>query len=163
MIQKLHTPRGDVDIVDLTGQPENGDASKDGRIVGCDRARRRQTSFYKMRGNADLVGARKQIFSNGSAQSAAIPAAIKPCSSRCRRQRTSRRSNGKSRRLVACARIRHALREFHSADDNGGKIDISIVTFPGDGGNDLDNVNRWRQQIGLPPADESALSAVVVR
>ena len=46
---------------------------------------------------------------------------------------------------------------FTSADDTGGKIDISIVTFPGDGGNDLDNVNRWRQQIGLTPADESAL------
>src|SRR5437764_11427876 len=30
----LPTARGDVAIVDLTGQPENGDAGKDGRIIG---------------------------------------------------------------------------------------------------------------------------------
>ena len=29
------------------------------------------------------------------------------------------------------------------------KVDISVVTFPGDGGSDADNINRWRQQIGL--------------
>ena len=28
-----------------------------------------------------------------------------------------------------------------------------MVTFPGDGGSDADNVNRWRQQIGLPAVD----------
>lgn len=37
-----------------------------------------------------------------------------------------------------------------NAGANNDKVDISIVTFPGEGGNDSDNVNRWRQQIGLP-------------
>jgi hypothetical protein len=40
---------------------------------------------------------------------------------------------------------------FTAGGGNGQTADISIVTFPGDGGNDADNVNRWRQQIGLPP------------
>jgi hypothetical protein len=40
-----------------------------------------------------------------------------------------------------------------AAESNGEKADISIVTFPGDGGSDADNVNRWRQQIGLGPVD----------
>ena len=44
-----------------------------------------------------------------------------------------------------------------SRRQTASKIDISIVTFAGDGGSDADNVNRWRQQIGLPPADASAL------
>lgn len=38
-----------------------------------------------------------------------------------------------------------------AAEKNGEKVDISVVTFPGDGGSDADNVNRWRQQIGLGP------------
>ena len=38
-----------------------------------------------------------------------------------------------------------------AAEKNGEKADISVVTFPGDGGSDADNVNRWRQQIGLGP------------
>ena len=33
---------------------------------------------------------------------------------------------------------------FAATEENGEKVDISIVTFPGDGGSDLDNVNRWR-------------------
>ena len=36
-----------------------------------------------------------------------------------------------------------------AAEKNGEKADISVVTFPGDGGSDADNVNRWRQQFGL--------------
>ena len=38
----------------------------------------------------------------------------------------------------------------------GDKIDISVVTFPGEGGDDLGNINRWRQQIGLGPVDANA-------
>ena len=38
-----------------------------------------------------------------------------------------------------------------AAGPNENKVDISIVTFSGEGGGDADNVNRWRQQIGLPP------------
>ena len=39
------------------------------------------------------------------------------------------------------------------------KIDISVVMFPGDGGSDADNINRWRQQLGLPPTETSAAIA----
>ena len=62
LIQKLHTPSGDVDIIDISGQPENGDPSKDGRIVAAIAPDEGKTSFYKMRGNADLVGIEKPNF-----------------------------------------------------------------------------------------------------
>ena len=61
-IQKLHTARGDVDVVDLAGKPENGDASKDGRIVGAIASDSDKVSFFKMRGNPELVGAEKVNF-----------------------------------------------------------------------------------------------------
>jgi hypothetical protein len=40
-----------------------------------------------------------------------------------------------------------------------GKIDVSVVVLPGPAGGELANVNRWRNQIGLPPIDEAALGA----
>ena len=39
-----------------------------------------------------------------------------------------------------------------------GKIDGSVVVLPGPAGGELANVNRWRNQIGLPPLDAGALS-----
>ena len=48
---------------------------------------------------------------------------------------------------------------FSASADEGGKIDISIVTFPGDGGSDADNVNRWRGQMGLAPVDASTVTS----
>jgi hypothetical protein len=35
-----------------------------------------------------------------------------------------------------------------------GKLDVSVVTLPGLAGGELDNVNRWRSQIGLAPIDD---------
>jgi hypothetical protein len=39
-----------------------------------------------------------------------------------------------------------------------GKIEVSVTVFPGPAGGELANVNRWRNQIGLPPIDEAALA-----
>src|SRR3954464_15892547 len=62
MVQPLATGRGDIAVVDLSGQPENGDAAKDGRIIGAIAADVNGTAFYKMRGNAAVVGAEKENF-----------------------------------------------------------------------------------------------------
>ena len=40
-----------------------------------------------------------------------------------------------------------------------GRLDVSVVVLPGPAGGELANVNRWRNQIGLPPLDEAALGA----
>jgi hypothetical protein len=48
-----------------------------------------------------------------------------------------------------------------NAEKNGEKVDISVVTFPGEGGSDVDNVNRWRQQIGLPAVGVEALKSMI--
>jgi hypothetical protein len=50
---------------------------------------------------------------------------------------------------------------FSAAGESGSKIDISVVTFPGDGGSDADNINRWRGQIGLAPIDAKAITSEV--
>jgi len=40
-----------------------------------------------------------------------------------------------------------------------GKVELSVVVLPGPAGGELNNVNRWRGQIGLLPIDEAALDA----
>jgi len=40
---------------------------------------------------------------------------------------------------------------------NGLVADFSIISLAGDGGGFHDNVNRWRGQIGLPPAEGTAI------
>jgi hypothetical protein len=45
----------------------------------------------------------------------------------------------------------------------GAKADVSVITFPGDVGGDLANVNRWRGQIQLPPVNETELPGSLVR
>ena len=77
--------------------------------------------------------------------------------------RTNRRSNGKFLRAGRLHRSAMRYASFAATGDTGDKIDISVVTFPGDGGSDADNINRWRQQIGLAPADEKRVAASIVR
>jgi len=38
------------------------------------------------------------------------------------------------------------------------QADVSIISLLGNGGGDLNNVNRWRSQVGLPPVKEEELS-----
>jgi hypothetical protein len=42
---------------------------------------------------------------------------------------------------------------------NGGKAAVAITSFPGEVGTELDNVNRWRSQLGLAPVDEGGVAS----
>jgi len=151
MIQKLSTARCEVDVVDLNGKPEDGDASKDGRIIGGI-ASGQGMSFFKMRGNAALVGAEKENFlkwiaamcDSAGTESTAMPQLAAPTLGRpqIKWDIPPDWSPGPT------SAMRYA--SFAVPSDN---VDISVITFPGDGGDDLGNINRWRQQLGLPPGD----------
>ena len=43
---------------------------------------------------------------------------------------------------------------------DGKQADVSVIPLPGLAGSDLDNVNRWRGQVGLPGVSESDLRLV---
>ena len=159
-LEQLHTARGDVAIVDLTGKPENGDATKDGRIIGAIASEEGKTAFFKMRGNPALVGAEKANFLKwvSSVRDAAVTA------NSASSDKTSEKPQIKwdvpqGWSPAPASAMRYA--SFTAAGDSGDKIDISVVTFPGDGGSDAENINRWRQQIGLPAADASKLTSAI--
>jgi len=50
---------------------------------------------------------------------------------------------------------------FLVAGAAGAAADVSVVSFPGTGGDDLANINRWREQLGLAPVSVADLSGQV--
>jgi hypothetical protein len=46
---------------------------------------------------------------------------------------------------------------------DGSQADLSITVFPGAVGGELNNINRWRGQVQLPPVDDAGLPGVVDR
>jgi hypothetical protein len=167
MIQPLATTRGDVAVVDLSGEPENGDANKDGRIIGAIASDETGTAFFKMRGNAALVGAEKENFlkwvrASRSASSSApttststTTTAVPPTDSEKPAIKWEVPAGWST---APASAMRYAS---FAVEKKGEKADVSVVTFPGDGGNDVDNINRWRQQIGLPAVGEEVLKSMI--
>jgi hypothetical protein len=162
--QRLRTSLGDVTIVDLAGLPKNADPKRDGRIIAAMVTTSDSTLFFKIRGNAELTEAQKGDFikwvaavcnaqtETRSSQMAAMPP----------QETSAPRINWKTPQdwtEVPPSSMRYA--SFSAPAEDGGKIDISVVTFAGDGGSDADNINRWRGQIGLAPIDASALTSQV--
>jgi len=164
MAQRLHTSLGDVTIVDLEGLPNNADPARDGRIIAAMLTTADATLFFKMRGNAELSEAQKGDFikwvaavcdaqtQTGPPQMAAAP----PQTTNAPQVKWTTPAGWTE---VPPSSMRYA--SFSAPADDGGKIDISVVTFPGDGGSDADNINRWRGQMGLAPVDANAVTSQV--
>ena len=160
--QRLRTSLGDAIIVDLAGLPKDADPAKDGRIIAGMVTTANSTLFFKMRGNADLTEAQKGDFIKWvaavcnaqtepkSPQMAAMP----PQDAAAPRIKWNTPEGWTE---VPPSSMRYA--SFSAPDGDGGKIDISVVTFAGDGGSDADNINRWRGQIGLAPVDENTVNS----
>jgi hypothetical protein len=164
MAQRLHTSLGDVTIVDLAGLPDNADPARDGRIIAAMVTTANSTLFFKMRGNADLTEAQKGEFikwvagvCNAQTQAGPPQMAAAPAQATSAPQIKWKTPEGWTE--IPPSSMRYA--SFSASADEGGKIDISVVTFPGDGGSDADNVNRWRGQMGLAPVDASTVTSQV--
>ena len=46
---------------------------------------------------------------------------------------------------------------YHVKGKDGKMADVSVIPLPGMAGRDIDNVNRWRGQVGLAPVSEGEL------
>jgi hypothetical protein len=163
MAQRLHTSLGDVTVVDLAGLPDNADPARDGRIIAGMVTTANATLFFKMRGNADLVEAQKGDFikwvtavCDAQTQTAPPQMAEAPLQTMSAPQIKWKTPEGWTE--VPPSSVRYAS---FSAPAEDGKIDISVVTFPGDGGSDADNINRWRGQMGLAPVDANGATSQV--
>src|SRR5262249_51359137 len=161
--QRLTTSIGEVIVVDFEGLLADADPKKDGRIIAAMTSNGGSTLFFKMRGNAALTEWQKSDFikwvgagcnSQGGNKSAQAANAMPQNSDKP--QIKWQLPSGWNE--VPPSAMRYA--SFNTGA-NENKIDISIVMFPGDGGSDIENVNRWRGQIGLPPMSEAAITSQV--
>jgi hypothetical protein len=164
MAQRLHTSLGDVTIVDLAGLPNNADPARDGRIIAAMVNTANATLFFKMRGNADLAEAQKGDFIKWvaavcDAQTQTGSPQMPPAAPQAASVPPIKWKTPEGWTEVPPSSMRYA--SFSAPAGEGGKIDISIVTFPGDGGSDADNINRWRGQMGLAPVDANAVTSQV--
>ena len=165
--QRLTTPIGEVTIVDLAGLPKDADPAKDGRIVAAIAPGGMSTLFFKMRGNADLAEAQKPDFikwvaavCTAQAENKSAPMAAMPVAPQDSNAPEIKWKTPEGWTEVPPSSMRYASFSVSGRDDE--KIDISIVTFPGEGGSNADNVNRWRQQIGLAPLDDKEIMNMIV-
>lgn len=171
MARTVSAPMGQVTVVDLQGKPEGGNPSKDGRIlagmVGVDGA----TWFFKMRGNAEVVGAQKEAFlqwiaSVKRASGPPSPGATQETSASAQRNQGSTEqpkiswNQPKEWQPSQGSSMRYA--SFSAKGYNGKNADISVSFLPGQAGTDLDNVNRWRSQVGLPPIAGTDMPGAVI-
>lgn len=51
---------------------------------------------------------------------------------------------------------------FLVAGPDGKKAEVAVTSFPGAVGTELDNVNRWRGEIGLEPVDQGGILSQTV-
>jgi hypothetical protein len=168
-----HVPSllGDVTLVDLEGLPSGGDPAKDGRILGGFISGEGKTIFFKMRGNAALAEAQKENFikwiatvrmeDSGPATANPVAAAMPDRSAIQAASATPTTETAKPQvkweapegwKSVPASSMRYA--SFSVTGSNGETADLSVSTFPGEAGGDLQNVNRWRGQIGLEPVTD---------
>ena len=205
--KQIDTPLGPLTAVDLEGQPQDGGAEKDGRIVAALGARDGDEWFFKMRGNNALVAANSDAFlkwaasvkksdapatpsanqpmSDGSLPpdhppmggtplpAGQLPAGHPPTTGETMPAAPATQAAGlpavhdakvqwdvpANWTSVPAAQMRYA--SFTIAAPSGEKADVSIIVLPGSGGADLDNVNRWRQQVGQAALEASALPAEI--
>jgi len=166
--QHVASPLGDVTLVDIEGLPKGADATKDGRIVAGIASGEGRTCFFKMRGNSALAESQKAAFIQwiGTVQmgaavvdsGAATP--VMPDHSAGAEKPRIKWESPQGWKTVAPTTMRYA--SFSVAGQDGESADISVSVFEGEGGGDLENVNRWRGQLGLEPVDAGALKTLIV-
>jgi hypothetical protein len=146
---------------DLRGQGEKS-------ILAAAVEREGTTWFFKMTGDASLVSEQQSNFNQflksvrfgspaGTADSAAAPA--KPVSTN-EKKVPEPEAGAPAWDVPPGWKVQPTspmvLAKF-AVEGDGGKADVAISSFPGAVGGTLANVNRWRGQLGLPPANEEEL------
>ncbi len=190
--QVVTTPVGPAIAVEIEGLAEGSDAKKDGHMIGVIADKDGDAWFYKMRGNAAVTGAEKANFmawvqsvkpaaapapaatpgapaTPPPATTPGTPATPPPAATPGAPAAPAAAGDGSVAWELpagwalapAAGSMRYATIAIAGAD--GAKGELVVTHFPGDVGGDLANVNRWRQQVALPPIAEADLAAAVTK
>lgn len=183
--QTIKTSFGEGIAVEIERLTPAADATKDGRMVGVIADKDNDAWFFKMRGNSALTATEKANFLAwvqtvkptapsaepsaapgaavpGAAVPGATPPAVAPAPPAVAGDGSLTWKAPDGWTLAAATNsMRYAT--FSVAAGDGGKGELAITHFPGNVGSDLENVNRWRQQVGLAPVDQAGLVPLVTK
>lgn len=131
------------------------------RIVTAMAHRPDASWFYKLQGDAELVEAQKPAFIaflksikiTEAPAAAPGPVAAAGAGDSATASKWNAPADWKA---VPLGQMQIA--KFLVPDKDSAKADVAISVFPNATGGTLANVNRWRNQIGLPPAGEGDLA-----
>lgn len=157
--KKIATPVGEAVMVELEGLADGADAMKDGRMLGAIADYKGDGWFYKMRGNAALTAAAKDDFVRWVLSVKPVDGEPSGASPSGDGALTWNAPSTWKQAPAAASSMRYASFTISAAD--GGRGELVVSHFPGDVGGDLANVNRWRQQAGLPPVEQAGLSGMI--
>lgn len=168
----LATPLGEALVVDIEGLLEGADPKKDGRMLGAIVDRGKDGWFFRMRGNAELTAAQKEAFltwvkSVGPAKEGEAAKTESPKEDAPAVDPKAPAVGGRLTWTIPVGwqadptvrSMRDATFVITHAD--GTKGEIAVSHFPGDVGGDLENVNRWLGQLGLPAVDQAGFEKQV--
>jgi hypothetical protein len=174
----LDGPAGHFLLADIRGAAAGGKAPT--AILGASLAQADRVWFFKMMGPADVVQAQKDNFL-GFLRSVAPGAAAGPTPVVVAGAKAADNTNDLPHAAFVVASTDAAgapslrweappdwrpkpvtamRKGSYAVGPAGAEADLSITAFPGEVGGLAANVNRWRDQVGLPPLDDAAIGTV---
>jgi hypothetical protein len=171
VVTPLSASGRNVSFVDIVSDKPIKDGKKS-RILGGTLALDDETWFFKLSGPDELVAARKDEFKK-FLETIRVEAAPLLASSA---ENTGSNTNAPTPPPLAATAppfeyktppdwvpqplTPMRLASFKVAGSNGAQADISVVSLAGMAGGDLANINRWRDQLKLPPVSEAELASI---
>lgn len=129
------------------------------------------TWFFKLAGDARAVAAHREALKTflGSVEFTAPEAVAPPASAPAAAMAAAPAPAGGSSTpkwevptdWTAKAPGQMVLQRWSVPVTADGGADVSVSVFPGDTGGLIPNLNRWRSQVGLPPAPEAELNPLI--
>jgi hypothetical protein len=164
-------PSGNMLFVDIVSA-DSIKGAKRSRILGGILPLDAETWFFKLSGPDEIVAARKDEFKkfletvkteappllassaekSGSKTNAPTPPVLATTTA----QPDYKTPPGWTAQPLSPMR----LASFKITGSNGAEADVSVVSLAGMAGGDLANINRWRDQLKLPPLSERDLASV---
>lgn len=169
--RKLATPVGEAMVVDLEATEPVADPAVDGRIIAAIVVREKDSWFYKIRGNADLVAREKDGYlrwvetareappSEAAPTPHPPPTATPPPPAEPPAEASGPPAG--VRWQVPQGWKQTAAGRMIAARIQAGEAGVTVSRLGGDGGGELANLNRWRGQLGLDPVKQADLESVV--
>jgi hypothetical protein len=158
----------------LSDAPILEEGKQHARIIGAWLKQPERTWFFKLTGEAELVSAQRDAFQSflrsleftaaempavgetpagGEMQMPPAAPAAPLAASGSRQVTWTAPSDWTTKPL---GQMRKGSFSLHGAD--GGEADLSIISFPGEAGGMVENLNRWRRQIQLEPLSAGDLA-----